>query len=132
MFLKFCSILFFLLSLNIMAGELSVASRNGRFILSYNNEKISLKGHLLDLNIHRNQCNKKILSNFNSKIKLLLKTKALLKSKVANGFKYTHNGETYYEGYKSRLGQNILNIPKELQRMKLEEKYKCLSKNNPI
>ena len=126
MFLKSISFLFIFVLIDLQAKEITVISRNANYNLTIDkNENISLKGHLINLNMKKNKCNSHIVFDFGEKIEKIINTGFVSKKKGKIFFKTVLNGKIYYESYSSKRGQAFLKIPREMQRMKIEENILC-------
>ena len=103
-----------------------------QFTLTYNKEKVSIKGHQLDLSLDRKKCNTHILDRFNREIIQIIKDvlkkkemKATNKKKKIDTVEIQAEGKSYFVKFASQIGQTFLHFPKEILRMKWEEKFNC-------
>lgn len=116
---------FFLMNL-AYTQIIEVSSFKTHFNLNLSNpEKISIKGRQVSLSMHKDKCNKKIIQNFVRKTKTLIKAKPLKTQKEDGLFKISIDNKDFYENPKSKIGFNFLSIPREFQRMKIQEKMLC-------
>ena len=106
-----------------------------QFTLTYNKDAIAIKGPQLDLSLNRKKCNTHIMDRFNREIiqtiKEALKKKEMKttsKKKGINTVEIQIEGKTYFVKLSSRIGQTFLHLPKEVLRMKWEEKFNCTKK----
>jgi len=108
------------------AKTISVISQQTQFTLDIDKESsIKLKGYLMNLSMTKNKCNEKIFLTFINRINLLLTAKVMSTTKELNTFMLKVDDKEYFENPKSKMGYNILSIPKEFQRIKIEEKILC-------
>ena len=128
MFLRLSLILTFLVSNSLFAKEMVVISRQSTFKLKYDAGMVSLKGPQVDLNLIRNECNSDIIEVFTMRMNSVLRSASLQKSQAPGNFQFILDGEEYFESMHSRRGGVLLTLPKELQRMKLEEEALCETK----
>ena len=126
MFLKliFTSLVF--ISTASFARTIEVFSFKTNFKLEIDKkENISLHGHQINLNLVKNPCNSKIIEDFVRKTQTLIQTRPLSKTPEKGRFKFVVDGKEYYESRRSKVGSNLIAIPKEIQRMKIQEKMLC-------
>lgn len=116
---------YLLLVSSVQAHEMIVTSPRGSFSLTYDEQKISIKGSGLHLNMSADECNKHILKKFSHQVNKLVNLKSKKKSPDVDSFEYKYNGKTYYESHNQKQGRLILALPAEVRRIKLEEKYLC-------
>ena len=97
--------------------------------LNYSRKKISLKGYRLGLSLKRKHCNGYILDRFRWQMGRLLKSKALLKTrKEKESLEIQFNRRKLFAPPRSREARLLLNLPIEVQRMKLEGIFICRKK----
>ena len=97
--------------------------------LNYSRKKISLKGYRLGLSLKRKHCNGYILDRFRWQIDRLLKSKTLLRNrKEKESLEIQFNGRKLFVPPRSREAKLLLNLPIEVQRMKLEGLLICRKK----
>lgn len=116
------------MSTSLFAKEMMVISRQSTFKLKYDAGLVSLKGPQVDLSLTRTECNSDIIEVFIIRLNSVLKSSPLQKSGAPEYFKFILDGEEYYESLHSKRGALLLTLPKELQRMKLEEEALCETK----
>lgn len=125
MLLRLSVILTFLVSTSLFAKEMVVISRQSTYKLNYDAGMVSLKGPQVDLSLIRSECNSDIIEVFTLRMNSVLRSSPLQKSGTPGYFKFILDGEEYFESMHSRRGGVLLTLPKELQRMKLEEEALC-------
>ena len=106
-----------------------------QFTLTYSKSKAAIKGNQLNLSLNRKKCNAHILDRFNREtvqiIKDTLKKKEMKitnKKKEIDTIEIQAEGKSYFVKSVSRIGQTFLHLPKEILRMKWEEKFNCTKK----
>ena len=106
-----------------------------QFTLIYNKDEIAIKGHQLDLSLDRKKCNAHILDRFNKEIIQIIKDvlkkkkmKTTNKKKEIDTVEIQVEGKSYFVKFASQIGQTFLHFPKEILRMKWEEKFNCTKK----
>lgn len=124
MFLRFLLLTSFL-STSVFAKELIVVASTTNFKVRFDLTRIWLKGPEMELTLNKNDCNADIIGQFNQRLEILLRTNTLKKSQGPGQFRYLVDGSEYFESYQSKAGYVLLTIPKEIQRMKIEEKMLC-------
>lgn len=128
MFLKIFA-LNIILVFNISAQTIQVASHRTNYILEINKSgNLSIRGYQVNMKMSKHSCNEQIIKEFIAKTKLLIKTKPMSKTREKGLFKVIIDGKEYYESPKSKVGYNLISIPKEFQRMKIQEKMLCSKK----
>ena len=109
-----------LLSSPAKARTLTVRAPFKTMTLNYNQKKISIKGNWLDLSMKRKKCNGYILDRFNRQMNKLLKSKALRKKrKETESLEVQFDRKKLFVPPRSREAWAFLNLPVEVQRMKL-------------
>ncbi|MDE0119622.1 MAG: hypothetical protein OXM55_06415 [Bdellovibrionales bacterium] len=108
------------------------------FVLTYSKNRVAIKGHQLDLSLDRKKCNTHIIDRFNKEISQIIndifKKKELqtaVKKKEINTVEISMEGKSYFTKFSSRVGQTFLYFPKEILRMKWEEKFNCQKEKKP-
>ena len=103
-----------------------------QFTLTYNKNEIAIKGHQLDLSLNRKKCNAHILDRFNKEIIQIIRDalkkkemKTTNKKKEIDTVEIQVEGKSYFVKFASQIGQTFLHFPKEILRMKWEEKFNC-------
>ena len=97
--------------------------------LNYSQKKISLKGYRLGLNLKRKNCNGYILDRFERQMEKLLKSKALRQKRIEKESLEIQIGKRkFFAPPRSREARLLLNLPLEVQRMKLEGMFICRKK----
>lgn len=97
--------------------------------LDYSRSKISLKGKWLNLNLRRKKCNGYILDRFSRQMNKLLKSKVLLrKKKEKESLEVQFERKKFFVPPRSQEAWVLLNLPIEVQRMKLETTFICRKK----
>ena len=106
-----------------------------QFILTYNKNKVAIKGHQLDLSLDRKKCNAHIITRFNKEITQIIRDalkkkemKSTIKKKEIDTVEIQIAGKSYFTQFSSQIGQTFLYFPKEILRMKWEEKFNCQKK----
>ena len=126
MFLKMMMTSMIFLSTVSFARTIEVFSFKTNFKLEIDkNHNIAIKGRQLNLSLIKNKCNSKIIEDFIGKTQTLIKAKPLSKTPEKGRFKVIVDGKEYYESRRSKVGFNLIAIPKEIQRMKIQEKMLC-------
>lgn len=126
MFLKSLLVGICLFSFKLYGFDLNVTSSKTQYHLEFKeNKSISIKGDLLNLNMNYNKCNTHIIDRFSHRVKKLLKSKHLRKSKQSGDFSFKFNNTQYFERSRSKLGYLLENLPREFHRLKIEEKLRC-------
>ena len=128
MFLK-VALLIFLFCFSLFSKTLVVDSPRQKYELKLQDKGIFLSGRLTELSMIQNKCNETIIQEFKSKIHHLMRSKPLNKTKEKGSFELVFDGKKYFENPSSRVGRNLLRIPNEFQRMKLEDKFLCEKKS---
>ena len=113
------------------AKEITVSAGNSSFNILMDQKKISLTGYLVSLNMTRKKCNAHIMDEFKKNMEKLVKTTPLSMKEKKNKLKISIDGSIYYVSYYSKKVRDFLYIPRELQRMKIEEKFLCYSNKRP-
>ncbi|MDE0518941.1 MAG: hypothetical protein OXH36_05235 [Bdellovibrionales bacterium] len=105
------------------------------FVLMYSKNRVAIKGHQLDLSLDRKKCNTHIIDRFNKEISQIIndifrkkELKTTVKEKEINTVEISMEGKSYFIPFSSRVGQTFLYFPKEILRMKWEEKLNCQKK----
>ena len=103
-----------------------------KFTLTYNKDTVAIKGKQLNLSLNRKKCNAHILDRFNKEITQTIKNalkkkemKTTNKKKGIDTIEIQIEGKSYFVKFESQIGQTFLYFPKELSRMKWEEKFNC-------
>ena len=105
-----------------------------KFTLTYNRKKVRIEGYMMNLSLNRKKCNSHIIDRFNQDIKKIIrKYKKDLKKewkgkKNIATLKVHLRGRQYFLNGDSKAGMVFLAIPKEIIRMKKEEKLNCPTK----
>ena len=106
-----------------------------QFILTYNGNRVAIKGHQLDLSLDRKKCNAHIITRFNKEITQIIRDalkkkemKSTIKKKEIDTVEIQIAGKSYFTQFSSQIGQTFLYFPKEILRMKWEEKFNCQKK----
>ena len=114
----------------IQAKTLSVKAPFKTMTLNYSRKKISLKGYRLGLSLKRKDCNNHILDRFRWQMNRLLKSKTLLRNKKEKeSLEIQFNGRKLFAPPRSKEAMLLLNLPLEVQRMKLEGILICRKKS---
>ena len=107
-----------------------------QFILTYNKNRVDIKGHQMDLSLDREKCNAHIIDRFNKEIAQTIKDtlkkkeiKTTVKKKEIDTVEIQIEGKSYFTQFSSKIGQTFLYFPKEVLRMKWEEKLNCTKKS---
>ena len=117
------------LSSSVHAKTLTVKAPFKTMTLNYDQKKISLKGYQLDLSLKRKNCNGHILDRFKWKMEKLLESKTLLKTRTEKeSLEIQFNGRKLFAPPRSKEAMLLLNLPIEVQRMKLEGIFVCRKK----
>ena len=105
------------------------------FVLTYSKEKVAIKGYQMDLSLDRKKCNAHIIDRFNKETIQLIrealeskKMKSTVKKKEIDTVEIRIQGKSYFTEFSSRVAQTFLYYPKEVLRMKWEEKFNCEKK----
>lgn len=104
------------------------------FVLTYSKEKVAIKGYQMDLSLDRKKCNAHIIDRFNKETTQLIrellkkKMKSTVKKKEIDTVEIRIQGKSYFTKFSSRIAQTFLYYPKEVLRMKWEEKFNCEKK----
>ena len=105
------------------------------FVLTYNKERIAIKGHQLDLSLDRKKCNTHIIDRFNKEITQIIRDaltskemKNTVKKKEIDTVEIQIEEKSYFTKFSSKVAQALLYYPKEVLRMKWEEKLNCTEK----
>ena len=105
------------------------------FVLTYSKKRVAIKGYQMDLSLDRKKCNAHIIERFNKEttqlIKDALKSKEMkntVKKKEINTVEIQMEGKSYFTQFSSKVAQTFLYYPKEVLRMKWEEKFNCEKK----
>ena len=129
------SILYFLILIDTVfaipaqAKTLTVQAPFKTMTLNYDRKKISLKGYRLGLSLKRKNCNGHILDRFRWQMDSLLKSKTLLKNrKEKESLEIQFNSRKLFAPPRSKETRWLLNLPLEVQRMKLEGIFICRKK----
>jgi hypothetical protein len=109
------------LSTSAFAKELIVSASTTNFKVRFDQTRIWLKGPEMELTLNKNECNADIIGQFNQRIGTLLKTKTQMKTQAAGQFKYIVDGSVYFESYQSKAGYVLLTIPKDMERLYIED-----------
>ena len=111
---------------------LIVSTALKKFTLTYNRKQVAIKGYMMDLSMKRKKCNAHIIDRFNQDIKKMLKTnkKSLKKNmerqkKGIETLEVQIGSQTYFLDGRSGAGLRFLSLPREITRMKWEEKLNC-------
>lgn len=129
MFLRALPFFFFIST--AFALELNVSSRRAQYSLIIDEKNhITLKGRLENLSLAKQRCNEGILDLFKRNIGKSLSKGLLHKTKESRDMTIIRDNQKYYEFSKSNLGSMLENLPREIQRLKIESDFKCKSKKD--
>ena len=105
------------------------------FVLNYGKNRVDIKGHQMDLSLDRKKCNAHIIDRFNKETAQLIRDalknkeiKSTIKKKEIDIVEIQIEGKSYFIKFSSQIGQTLLYYPKEILRMKWEEKFNCEAK----
>ena len=116
-------------SSSIHAKTLIIRAPFKTMTLNYSEKKISLKGYRLGLNLKRKNCNGYILDRFERQMAKLLKSKILRQKRIKKESLEIQMGKRkLFVPPRSREARLLLNLPLEVQRMKLEGMFICRKK----
>ena len=114
---------------------LTVGTALKQFVLTYNKNRVAIKGYQMDLSLDRKKCNAHIIDRFNKETSQLirdaLKSKEMkntVKQKEIDTVEIQIEGKSYFTKFASKVAQTFLYYPKEILRMKWEEKFNCEKK----
>lgn len=114
---------------------LTVRTALKQFVLTYNKNRIAIKGYQMDLSLDRKKCNTHIIDRFSKEttqlIREALKSKEMkntVKQKEIDTVEIQIEGKSYFTKFASKVAQTFLYYPKEVLRMKWEEKFNCEKK----
>ena len=101
-----------------------------QFTLTYSKKQVAITGYMMDLSLDRKKCNAHIIDRFNQDIKKIIRTnkKALLKKnskKNIETLQVSIAGKIYFIRGRSKAGAIFLSLPREIVRMKWEERLNC-------
>ena len=105
-----------------------------KFTLIYNINQVTIKGYMMDLSLKRKKCNTHIIDRFNQDIKNMIKANKKILQNTWKGKKSIEilevqvEGQSYFVNGRSPTGLQFLSLPKEITRMKWEEKFNCEKK----
>ena len=105
-----------------------------QYTLTFNRNKVAIKGYMMNLSLHRKKCNAHILDRFNQDIKQIIKKYKKDLKKEWKGkqsiatLKVQIGDQHYFMDGRSKAGLVFLAVPKEIIRMKTEEKLNCPTK----
>ena len=105
-----------------------------QFTLTYNRNKVAIQGYMMDLSLQRKKCSAHILDRFNKDMKTFISThkqglkKNLTWKKTIETLEIQIDGENYFLKGRSPAGMAFLSLPREITRMKWEEKLNCEKK----
>ena len=108
-----------------------------KLTLTYSKKQVAIKSYMMDLSMKRKKCNAHIIDRFNRDIKKMIKTnrKALKKThgkkKGIETLEVQISGQKYFVAGRSEAGVRFLSLPREVIRMKWEEKLNCDKKPKP-
>lgn|SRR5690606_39610887 len=118
--------LFFFFTSTAFALEVNVTSRRVQYLLTIDEkDNVTLKGRLENLSLARQKCNENVLAQFRRNIDKTLTSGTVFKAKESRDMTIVRDNQTYYEFSKSRLGAFLENLPKEIQRLKIESSFRC-------
>ena len=105
------------------------------FVHTYSKKRVAIKGYQMDLSLDRKKCNAHIIDRFNKEttqlIREALKSKEMknaVKKKEIDTVEIQMEGKSYFTKFSSKMAQTFLYYPKEVLRMKWEEKFNCTKK----
>ena len=105
------------------------------FVLTYNKNRVAIKGYQMDLSLDRKKCNAHIIDRFNKETTQLIREalkskemKSTVKKKEIDTVEIQIQGKSYFTKFSSKIAQTFLYYPKEVLRMKWEEKFNCEKK----
>ncbi len=106
-----------------------------QFTLTYSKKQVAITGYMMDLSLDRKKCNAHIIDRFNQDIKKIIRTnkKALLKKnskKNIETLQVSIAGKIYFVRGRSKAGAIFLSLPREIVRMKWEERLNCEKNKN--
>ena len=100
--------------------------------LTYNRNTVAITAHQMDLSLDRKECNAHIIDRFNQEITLLIEeavTREELKATMENPEIHTIEVQidkvSYFTSLSTPIARVLLYLPKEIMRMKWEEKLNC-------
>ena len=112
--------------------ELIVKTALKQFVLTYDQNRVAVKGYQVDLSLDRKECNAHIIDRFNNKITQIIsdafeKKKIIdtVQEKGIDTLEIQIGGKTYFTKISSPIGRTFLYFPQEVLRMKWEEKFNC-------
>ena len=104
-------------------------------MLTYNKNRVAIKGYQMDLSLDRKECNAHIITRFNKETSHLIRDalkgkemKDTVKKKEIDTVEIQINKKSYFTKFSSKVAQTFLYYPKEVLRMKWEEKFNCEKK----
>ena len=105
------------------------------FVLTYNKNRVAIKGYQMDLSLDRQKCNAYIIDRFNKETTHIIRDalkgkemKSTVKKKEIDTVEIQVEGKSYFTKFSSKVAQTFLYYPKEVLRMKWEEKFNCQKK----
>lgn len=105
------------------------------FVLTYSKKRVAIKGYQMDLSLDRKKCNAHIIDRFNKETTQLIRNalkdkemKSTVKKKEIDTVEMQMEGKSYFTKFSSKVAQTFLYYPKEVLRMKWEEKFNCQKK----
>ena len=100
--------------------------------VTYNRNTVAIKIHQMDLSLYRKECNAHIIDRFNQEITLLIEeafTREELKTTMENPeirtIEVQIDNVSYLTSFSTPIAKALLYLPKEIMRMKWEEKFNC-------
>ena len=107
-------------------GTLNVLGKRN-YHLEYNQKKIMIQSPTINLTFENKACTQTMLDKFLNKLKTLEADKTLQVGHQVGGFNFILNGQNYFLPEESAKTKFIDSLPEELERMKLEEHFRCKS-----
>ncbi len=117
-----------LLPLSAWSKSLRVTTPFNHYNLNYSNDLIYLKSSSYQFSLKKKKCNQLLISNFVKVVNRTLKAGPLDLSQGDKPISIITEGKKYYADKHSRLGISLLRLPKEVRRLKIQEKMLCQKK----
>ena len=106
------------------------------FVLTYNKNRVAIKGYQMDLSLDRKKCNAHIIDRFNKETTQLIREalkskemKSTVKKKEIDTVEIQIQGKSYFTKFSSKIAQTFLYYPQRSPQNEVGRKVQLREKN---
>lgn len=104
----------------------TLVSKSPAYSLKWGADRISYSDEVFSLELKKRKCSEQTFKSFSEKMKLFSTGEFM---RHGDGeINFTFNGTRYHEPLNSKRRNQLLMLPQEIRRIKLEEKFACEKK----